>query len=77
VKHVNSVQDLERLLRRTPEFLAKDLKISVIHEANICAALGIVSRPNSAVHAKGRPSSASNVQLKALKSSQLCELFNH
>ena len=77
VKHVYTLHDLGKLLRRTPEFLAKEFRVSVIHEANICAALGIMSRPSSALPLKGRPSSASSVQLKSLKSAQLCELFDH
>lgn len=77
VKHVTSVHLLQKLLQHNSDFLAKELRIPAVHEASIYSALGIHRQPASASNSSDRPLTASNVQLKSLKSKQLCELFDH
>ena len=67
VKHVTSEHVLTQVLQRTPDFLAKELHMSEVHEANILSALGI----------NAKSSSTSTVKLESLNSAQLCQLFDH
>jgi len=68
VKRVTSPAVLSQVLQRSPDFISKELKQSVVTESQICAALSISSTSTI---------SASSVNFASLDCDQLCALLTH